>query len=350
MHRGRPSGAPTGATVVVVTGASAGIGRATAIALAHCGYRVALLARGQVGLDAARRDVEEVGGSALTIALDVADADAVHAAAAQVVAQWSRIDVWINNAMLTVFGPAERVSADEWERVTRVTYLGAVHGTLAALAQMRERDRGTIVQVGSALAYRSIPLQAPYCGAKAALRGFTDALRCELLHARSHVRLSMVHLPGVNTPQFEWSRTHMATRHRPVGPVYRPEAAAQAIVKAALRAPRELWVGAPVLEAILGTMVAPGLLDNILARRAYEAQMAARTSDTAYDILDAPADRDFGVAGPFTAHARARARSMRPGLIRAGVTALVFGAIGATLARQAQAAHVIRSALQLGSR
>ena len=347
MHRKRPSNAPSGATVTVVTGASAGIGRATAIALARRGWRVALLARGQVGLDAAQRDVEAAGGEALTIALDVSDAAAVHAAAAQVVAQWSRIDVWINNAMLTVFGPAERVSAAEWERVTRVTYLGAVHGTLAALAQMRQRDSGTIVQVGSALAYRSIPLQAPYCGAKAALRGFTDALRCELLHDGSRVRLSMVHLPGVNTPQFEWSRTHMQTRHRPVGPVYRPEAAAEAIVKAALKAPRELWVGAPVVEAIFGTTVAPNLLDRILARRAYEAQMAARTSDTAFDILDAPANRDYGVAGPFAAHARARARSVRPGLIRAGIAALMLGAIGAMLPRHGRATHVMRSAFGL---
>jgi short-subunit dehydrogenase len=274
----------------------------------------------------------------------------VHNAAAQVVAQWSRIDVWINNAMLTVFGPAERVSADEWDRVTRVTYLGAVHGTLAALEQMRLRDRGTIVQVGSALAYRSIPLQAPYCGAKAALCGFTDALRCELLHDRSRVRLTMVHLPGVNTPQFEWSRTHMQTRHRPVGPVYRPEAAAEAIVKAALKAPRELWVGAPVVEAILGTMLAPNLLDRILARRAYEAQMAERTSDTAFDILNAPADRDHGVAGPFAAHARARARSVRPGLIRAGIAALMLGAIGATYTRRGRATHVMRSAFGVSSR
>src|SRR5438105_4770974 len=280
MAASPPGAAHDGAAVVVLTGASAGIGRATAIAFGYLGWRVALLARGRAGLDAACREVEAAGGSALAIQLDVSDAAAVDAAADQVLQRWGRIDVWINNAMLTVFGPVERVPPAEWERVTRVTYLGAVHGTLAALRAMRLRGRGTIVQIGSALAYRSIPLQAPYCAAKAALRGFTDALRCELRHERSAVRISMVHLPGVNTPQFGWSRSHMTTRHRPVGPVYRPEAAAQAIVKAALKAPRELWVGTPVLQAILGTMAAPGLLDRLLARSAYEPQLDKASTDT----------------------------------------------------------------------
>jgi NAD(P)-dependent dehydrogenase (short-subunit alcohol dehydrogenase family) len=320
------------APVVVVTGASAGIGRAAAIAFAQRGWRVALLARGRAGLQAAQEDVEAAGGSGLVIPVDVAEAAAVDAAAAQVMQHWSRIDVWVNNAMLTVFGPAERVPPDEWARVTQVTYLGAVHGTLAALATMKPRGRGTIVQVGSALAYRSIPLQAPYCAAKAALRGFTDSLRSELLHDRSGVRLTMVHLPGVNTPQFSWSRTHMQARHRPVGPIYRPEAAAEAIVQAALRAPRELWVGAPVLEAVLGTMLGPGLLDRLLARTAYQPQLAPGGADTTFDILDAPADADHGVDGPFPEHARPHATLMRPVAVRAAIALLMLGSFAAALA------------------
>jgi NAD(P)-dependent dehydrogenase (short-subunit alcohol dehydrogenase family) len=331
------------APVVVITGASAGIGRATALAFARLGWRVALLARGRAGLEGARRDVEAAGGEALVIALDMADAAAVDAAAARVAEHWSRIDVWINNAMLTVFGPAEQVAPAEWARVTQVTYLGAVHGTLAALRHMRKDDRGTIVQVGSALAYRSIPLQAPYCAAKAALRGFTDALRCELLHDRSRVRLSMVQLPGINTPQFDWSRSHMASRHRPVGTVYRPEAAAEAIVRAARTAPRELWVGAPVLQAIVGTLLAPGLLDRLLARRAYGPQIDRGASDTAFDILNAPADSDHGIEGRFGAQAKPSASAMRPGLVKAGMATVLVAALGGALAWRGRGVHAASS-------
>jgi NADP-dependent 3-hydroxy acid dehydrogenase YdfG len=317
--------------VVVVTGASAGIGRATAIAFGRMGWRVALVARGLPGLEAARRDVESVGGEALVLQADVGDAAAVHAAADQVRATWKHIDVWINNAMLSVFGNSWSVPPAEWERVTRATYLGAVHGTLAALEGMRERNRGTIVQVGSALAYRSIPLQAPYCGAKSAMRAFTDSLRSELLHAGSRVRVSMVHLPGVNTPQFEWTRTHMATRHRPVGPVYHADAAANAIVHAALNAPRELWVGAPVLQAVLGTMLGPGLLDRLLARTAYGPQQASGRHDTRFDILDAPAPSDHGVEGPYTEGARRHAVAVNPAALRGGVVLALLGAVAAAV-------------------
>lgn len=316
------------APVVVITGASAGIGRATAVAFAELGWRVALLARGHAGLAGARHDVEAAGGEALVISVDVADAMAVESAAAQVMDRWSHLDVWVNNAMLTVFGPAERVPPDEWARITEVTYLGTVHGTLAALRRMRSQDRGTIVQVGSALAYRSVPLQAPYCAAKAAVRGFTDSLRSELLHDRSRVRLSMVQLPAVNTPQFDWSRSHMSSRHRPVGTIYRPEAAAHAIVKAALTAPREHWVGMPVLEAVLGTELAPGLLDRFLARKAYEPQIDRRATDTAFDVTDAPADADHGPSGRFGAHARATAQTVRPEWLKAGLAAIVLAAVG----------------------
>jgi NAD(P)-dependent dehydrogenase (short-subunit alcohol dehydrogenase family) len=312
--------------VAVITGASAGIGRASAIAFGRMGWRVALLARGQPGLEGASRDVQAAGGEALVVPCDVADADAVQAAADRVLREWGQVDVWVNNAMLSVFGPSWEVPAAEWERVTRVTYLGAVNGTLAALKHMRPRNGGTIVQVGSALAYRSIPLQAPYCGAKSALRAFTDSLRSELLHTGSQVRLSMVHLPGVNTPQFNWTRTHMPTRHRPVGPVYQPEAAARAIVKAALDAPRELWVGAPVLEALLGTMLGPGLLDRLLARTAFGPQQARGSTDTRFDILDAPAAADGGVEGPFPDGARRRAHALNPAAVRGAIGLALLGA------------------------
>jgi NADP-dependent 3-hydroxy acid dehydrogenase YdfG len=322
--------AGTNVPVAVVTGASAGLGRATAVAFARRGWRVALLARGQAGLEGAHREVEAAGGQALTMPLDVADAAAVSAAADHIVEKWGRLDVWINNAMATVFGPADRVPSDEWTRVTDVTDLGAVHGTLAALKQMRAKDRGVIVQVGSALADRSIPLQAPYCGAKAALRGFTDALRCELLHDGSRVKLTMVQLPGVNTPQFAWSRTHMARRHRPVGEVYQPEPIAEAIVEAARTAPRELWVGAPVIQAILGAMAAPGLLDRSLARTAYEAQMSSEPAGDGSSILRAPADRDHGTHGRFDADAKPRVVSASAALVR-GATALLAAGVLAGL-------------------
>ncbi|MGK7868120.1 SDR family oxidoreductase, partial [Falsiroseomonas sp. E2-1-a20] len=250
---------------VVITGASAGVGRATARAYARRGWNVALLARGAEGLEAARAEIERDGAAALALPVDVADPDAVFRAAGQVVAAFGAIDVWINAAMVTVLGEVAEITPEEFRRVTEVTYLGSVHGTLAALQHMRPRNRGTIVQVGSALAYRAIPLQAAYCAAKFAMRGFTDSLRSELIHAGSGVRLTMVQLPAVNTPQFDWARNHMPRRPRPVAPVFAPEAVAEHILRAAREAPRELWVGGPAVQAILGNMVAPGLLDRMLA-------------------------------------------------------------------------------------
>ena len=230
-------------STVVVTGASAGVGRAVAIAFAQKGWNVALIARGKEGLEGARRDVEAAGGHALVLPLDVAEADAVFAAADQVMAEWGHIDVWINDAMVTIFAPVKDIKPDEFRRVTEVTYLGQVYGTMAALKHMRPRNRGTIVQVGSALSYRAIPLQSAYCGAKFAIRGFTDALRSELDHERSRIRLTMVQLPAVNTPQFDWARSRMPRKLQPVPPIYQPEAIAKEIVRAALEAPRELWIG-----------------------------------------------------------------------------------------------------------
>src|SRR5215204_6426916 len=292
--------AGTNVPVAVVTGASAGLGRATAVALARRGWRVALLARGQAGLEGAHGDIEAAGGQALTMPLDVADAAAVCAAADLIVEKWGRLDVWINNAMATVFGPADRVPSDEWTRVTEVTYLGAVHGTLAALKHMRAKDRGVIVQVGSALAYRSIPLQAPYCGAKSALRGFTDSLRSELIHAKSDVHVTMVHLAAFNTPQFDIARNCLPKRAKPVGRVFQPELAADAIVRASRERRREWWVGMPAVEAILGTRVIPQLLDHKLARDAYDGQQADELKSPAEpDNLHAPVPGDHGAHGRF---------------------------------------------------
>lgn len=259
--------------VAVVCGASAGVGRATARALAQAGYRVALIARGAQGLEETQAELESAGARVLAIALDVADAEAMDRAAEQIEAELGPINIWVNSAMATVFGPVQRTSAAEFKRVTEVSYLGVVHGTLAALRHMQPRNRGTIVQVGSALAYRAIPLQSAYCAAKFAIRGFTDSLRCELIHDKSRVRLTMVQLPAHNTPQFDWSRNKMPRRAQPVPPVHKPEVAAQAILRAAREAPRELWVGRASLQAIIGTMLMPGLLDRMMAKQAWDGQM-----------------------------------------------------------------------------
>lgn len=288
--------------VVVVTGASAGIGRAVAREFAQHGWRVALLARGVDGLAGAQSDVERRGGEALVIPTDVADAQQVEAAAAQVEAQWGAIDVWVNDAMATIFADALSISPEDWQRATEVTYLGSVWGTLAALRRMKPRDRGTIVQVGSALAYRSIPLQAPYCGAKAAVRGFFDALRCELAHDGSRVHLTMVQLSAFNTPQFEWGRTHLHKRPRPMGKIFQPELAARAVYWAATHRRRELWVGWPAVQAILGTRVLPGLLDRMLGKTAVDGQHTDEPlPPDRQDNLWQPVAGDHGARGRFDA-------------------------------------------------
>ena len=316
---------PSGPPVAVVTGASAGVGRATAVAFGRRGWRVALLARGRDRLESARREVDAAGGSALALPADVAEAEAVYAAAARVVAEWGRIDVWVNNAMATIFAPVETVSPAEFERVTKVTYLGQVHGSLAALRQMRAQGYGTIVQVGSALSYRAIPLQSAYCAAKFAARGFTDSLRCELIRQGSPIRLTMVQLPAVNTPQFDWARSRLPKRLQPVPPIFQPEAVAERILWAAEHAPRELWVGAPTLQAILGTMAMPGLLDRIAARRAWSGQMTDERAgdDGAGNLFEAPAG-DPGSHGRFDRQSRNRVSAMRESYARAG--AAVAGA------------------------
>jgi NAD(P)-dependent dehydrogenase (short-subunit alcohol dehydrogenase family) len=318
--------------VVVVTGASAGVGRATALAFARRGCRVALLARGRERLESAAREVEAAGGIALVLPCDVADADAVFAAADKVAGEWSRIDVWVNNAMATIFAPVDEIAPDEFRRVTDVTYLGQVYGTLAALRYMRAHDEGTVVQVGSALSYRAIPLQSAYCAAKFAVRGFTDALRSELIHEKSRIRLTMVQLPAVNTPQFDWARSRLPRRLQPVPPIHQPEAAAEAIVRASTEAPRELWVGTPTLQAIIGNMVAPGLLDRLMARRAWNGQMTPEPapSDRPGNLTEAPPG-DPGTQGRFTAVASSRAVAVSAATLR-GALAVTVLAVGAGLA------------------
>ena len=292
--------------VVVVTGASAGIGRATAQAFARRGWRVALLARGRDGLEGARCDVERAGGEALVLPTDVADHAQVEAAAGHIEQEWGRIDVWSNNAMATIFCDFLHIAPEDFRRATEVTYLGAVYGTLAALKRMQPRNRGAIVQVGSALAYRSIPLQSPYCGAKSALRGFTDSLRSELIHEGSRVHVTMVQLSAFNTPQFEWGRTCMRQRPRPMGRIFQPEVAAEGIYYAALHRRRELWVGSPAVQAILGQRVIPGLLDRYLARTAVDGQHTDEPLEPRRrDNLYSPVAGDHGAHGRFDAQATA---------------------------------------------
>jgi NAD(P)-dependent dehydrogenase (short-subunit alcohol dehydrogenase family) len=294
---------------VVVTGASAGVGRATAVAFARRGDRVALIARGEQGLAGAARDVERAGGRALILPCDVADAAAVDAVAQRVEDELGPIDVWVNDAMAAVLAFVHETDPADFRRVTEVTYLGCVYGTMAALARMRPRDRGVIVQVGSALSYRAIPLQASYCGAKFAIRGFTDALRTELMHENSHVRVTMVQLPGLNTPQFTWVRTTLRRQPRPVPPIFQPEVAADGIVHAAEHPRREVWVGGSTVLTIVGNKLAPWFADRYLARTNVKAQQADQRLDPSRpDYLHAALDEreDRGAHGPFGGQAKDR--------------------------------------------
>ena len=320
--------------VVVVTGASAGVGRSTARLFHRLGASVALIARDRDALEATRKELQSVdGGTVLAISADVADAGALETAAADIEQSLGPIDVWVNNAMTTVFAPVSEITPEEFRRVTEVTYLGVVHGTMAALRVMRRRNRGVIVQVGSALAYRSIPLQAAYCGAKHAIRGFTDALRCELFHDASGVKLVMVQLPAVNTPQFDWARTHMAHTPRPAGSVLQPEAAARTIVAAATRPAREIWLGASTLKAILGNFVMPGLLDRILAHRAFRGQSTGeRVLPSRQDNLEAPVAGLHRSRGSFGNADRDWEWAPSAGRVRLVLGLMAVGCLGAAFA------------------
>ncbi|HLJ94054.1 MAG TPA: SDR family oxidoreductase [Gemmataceae bacterium] len=288
--------------VVVVTGASAGVGRATVRAFARRGADIGLLARGHAGLDGARRDVEELGGKALALPTDVSDPAAVERAADMVEHQFGPIDVWVNVAMCSVFSPAKSMAPEDYQRVTNVTYLGYVYGTLAALKRMLPRDRGMIVQVGSALAYRGIPLQSAYCGAKHAIQGFTESVRCELIHDHSNVKITMVQMPALNTPQFDWVKSRLPRKPQPVPPIYQPEIAAEAVYWAAHHYRREWYVGGSTAMAIIGNKIAPGLGDWYLGRQGYGAQQydGPVAPDRPNNVFTAVDDaHDYGAHGDF---------------------------------------------------
>ncbi len=305
---------------VVVTGASAGLGRAIAREFGRHGARVGLLARGVDGLQAAKREIESMGGKAIVLAADVADSDAVEAAAARVEQEFGPIDIWVNNAMASVFSPVKQMKPEEYKRVTEVTYLGVVYGTLAALKRMLPRDRGTIVQVGSALAYRSIPLQSAYCAAKHAIAGFTDSLRCELIHDQSNINLTMVQMPALNTPQFGWVKSRLKDKAQPVPPIFEPEVGARAVYWAAHHRRRELYVGLPTVAAIVGNKLAPGLLDHYLGRTGYASQQTSQPEDpNRPDNLWKPVAGDHGAHGTFDSRAHRTSYELRSDIYRSWI-------------------------------
>ncbi|HEX2309024.1 MAG TPA: SDR family oxidoreductase [Jatrophihabitantaceae bacterium] len=323
--------------IVVVTGASGGIGRATARAFAKQGAGVALLARGLAGLEAAAEDVTRAGGTPLVVPVDVADSDAIGTAACRVESELGPIDVWVNVAFTSVFAPFDEIKPDEYLRVTEVSYLGYVYATMAALAHMKPRDRGTIVQVGSALAYRGIPLQTAYCGAKHAIQGFHEALRCELLHEGSNVHVTMVQMPAVNTPQFSWVLSRLRRHAQPVPPIFQPEMAADAVLYAADHPRRrEYWVGSTTAATLAANAIAPGLLDRYLSRTAFQSQQTSEPQDPAapanlWQPADAPAGHDFGAHGEFDARSHRRDpqlwASQHHGVVASALGALAAGAL-----------------------
>ncbi|HEX5554623.1 MAG TPA: SDR family oxidoreductase [Chitinophagaceae bacterium] len=292
---------------VVVTGASAGLGRAIVREFARHGANIGLLARGPDGLHAAKKEVENYGGKALVIPVDVSNAEEVEQAANQVEQQLGPIDIWINNAMVSVFGPFKKIEAAEYKRVTEVTYLGQVYGTAVALKRMLPRDRGTIILIGSALAYRGIPLQSAYCGAKHGIHGFFESLRSELIRDKSNIRLTMVQLPAMNTPQFGWVKSYLKNKPRPMGIIYEPEVAARAILRVALKHERELYVGCPTVKTIIGNKIVPDYLDHYLAKTGFDGQQTSERADPDRENnLWQPVPGDHGARGTFDAKSKVR--------------------------------------------
>ena len=319
---------------VVITGASAGVGRATARAFAKEGARIGLIARGRDGLEAAAGEVTELGGAPLVLQGDVADAARMEDVAAQVERDLGPIDVWVNNAMTSVFAPVKEITAEEFKRVTEVTYLGVVYGTLAALKQMLSRNHGVIIQVGSALAFRGIPLQAAYCASKHAIQGFCDSLRAELIHENSGVQLTMIHMPALNTPQFGWVKSKLPKKAQPVPPIFQPEVAADAIVFASHHRRRSMLVGFSTVQAVMGDRIAPGLLDYYLGRTGYEAQQTDEQEDpNRPSNLFEPVVGDHGAHGTFDAIASGSSAilwiSKKRGILTAATAALLLMVAGA---------------------
>jgi short-subunit dehydrogenase len=321
------------ADVVVVTGASGGIGRATATAFAARGAKVALVARGQAGLEAAAADVRAAGGEALVLPADAADPAALETVADRVEGELGPVDVWVNDAFAGVFAPFEQITAEEFKRVNEVTYLGYVYGTMTALRRMKPRDRGVVVQIGSALAYRGIPLQTAYCGAKHAIQGFNEALRCELLHEKSGVHVTMVQMPAVNTPQFSWVLSRLPRHAQPVPPIYQPEVAADAIAWAARTGEREVYVGAPTWKTIWGERIAPGFADRYLAKNGYESQQGEEpVNGDRPDNLFAPLEGDRGAHGRFEEGSRRRSPLLWLGKHRRAIGVAALAGAGVTAA------------------
>ncbi len=330
---------PGESEVVVITGASGGVGRAAARKFASDGARVALLARGRRGLEGAAREVEQAGGQPLVLPVDVSDHDQLEAAASSVEDAFGPIDIWVNDAMVTVYAEFLDIEPAEYRRATEVSYLGMVWGTRAALKRMVPRDRGSIVQVCSAMSYRGIPLQSPYCGAKHACKGFTESVLTELLHHKSNVQVSMIQLPGVNTTQFTWGRTKLPKQTMPVPPIYQPEVAADAIHYAAHHKRRQVYVGIPTVMNILGERVAPWLLDRYLAKSGYKSQMTDKDLDASgHDNLFEPVDEDRGSHGPFDD----QAHGISPQYELAKRRSAVLGGAGLAVAGAA-AARLLRS-------
>src|SRR6478735_2503001 len=329
---------------VVVTGASGGIGRATAIGFGQQGASIALLARGEAGLAGAAKEVEAAGGRALTITVDTSDHEALDAAATEIEQELGPIDIWVNVAFTSVFAPFAEIKPEEYKRVTDVSYLGYVYGTMIALDRMKKHNRGTIVQVGSALAYRGIPLQSAYCGAKHAIQGFNESLRCELLHDKSNVRVTMVQMPAVNTPQFDWVLSRLPRPAQPVPPIYQPEVAAHGVLYAADHPERrEYWVGGSTAATLAANAVAPGLLDRYLARTGFSAQQDDRPESSSRPVnlwkpADGPSGHDYTAHGSFDGQAKPRSvelwASQHHGLLGGALLGLAGAAVAAAVGRR----------------